>query len=64
MGQVEGHFLNANPRIGTGKISVTGQDFSCAGWATEEGPGKLANGFLVEEDPQAGDTANANVLDD
>jgi hypothetical protein len=43
---------------------VTGQDFSCAGWATEEGPGQLANGSLVEEDPQAGDTANVNLLVD
>jgi hypothetical protein len=63
-GQVEGHFLNSNPRIGTGEISVSGEDFSCAAWVTEESPGKLANGFLVEEDPQAGDTANANVLAD
>ncbi len=63
-GQVEGHYLNGNPRIGTGEISVTGQDFSCAAWATEDGPGQLATGFLVEEDPQAGDTANANLLVD
>jgi len=51
-------------RSGTGEISVTGQDFSCAAWATEDGLGELATGFLVEEDPQAGDTANANVLVD
>ena len=63
-GQVEGHFLNGNPRVGTGEISVTGEDFVCATWATEEGPGQLATGFLVEEDPQAGDTANANLLID
>jgi cysteine-rich repeat protein len=63
-GQVEGHFLNGNPRLGTGEITVTGQDFSCTAWATEEGPGQLATGFLVEEYPQAGDTANANVLVD
>jgi cysteine-rich repeat protein len=63
-GQVEGHFLNANPRVGTAEISVTGEDFVCAAWATEEGPGQLATGFLVEEDPQAGDTANANLLID
>ncbi len=63
-GQVEAHYLNGNPRIGTGEISVTGQDFSCAAWATEDGPGQLATGFLVEEDPQAGDTANANLLVD
>jgi len=63
-GQVEGHFLNGNPLLGTGEITVTGQDFSCTAWATEEGPGQLATGFLVEEYPQAGDTANANVLVD
>lgn len=63
-GQVEAHFLNGNPRIGTGEISVTGENLSCAAWSTEDGPGKLATGFLVEEDPQAGDTANANRLDD
>jgi cysteine-rich repeat protein len=61
-GQVEGHFLNANPRVGTGEISVAGTDFSCASWSTGIGPGRLASAFLVEEDPQAGDTANANVL--
>jgi cysteine-rich repeat protein len=63
-GQVEAHFLNGNPRIGTGEMAVAGENFSCAGWATEHGPGELANGFLVEEDPQAGDTAEASVLSD
>jgi len=63
-GGLEEHFLNANPRVGTGEISITGQNFSCTDWATEDGPGQLATGFLVEEDPQAGDTANANLLDD
>jgi virginiamycin B lyase len=63
-GQVEGHFQNGNPRIGTGEISVAGEDFSCAAWSTEDGPGKLTNGFLVEEFPEAGDTANVNLLDD
>jgi hypothetical protein len=51
-------------RIGTGEIVVAGENFVCAEWATENGPGKLATGFLVEEDPDAGDIANANVLDD
>src|SRR4029453_4816016 len=63
-GQLEGHFLNGNPLIGTGEISVSGQNVSCAAWSVEDGPGVLATGFLVEEDPQAGDTANANLLDD
>ena len=63
-GQLEGHFLNGNPRIGTGQISVAGVGLSCAAWSTEDGPGVLATGFLIEEDPQAGDTANANLLDD
>jgi len=63
-GQVEAHYLNGNPRIGTGEMSVIGENFSCANWSTENGPGQLATGFLVEEDPEAGDTADANVLDD
>jgi cysteine-rich repeat protein len=63
-GGLEEHFLNANPRVGTGEISLAGQSFSCTNWSTEDGPGQLATGFLVEEDPQAGDTANANLLDD
>ncbi len=63
-GQTEGHFLNGNPRIGTGEISITGENFACSAWSTEDGPGQLATTFLVEEDPQAGDTANANLLDD
>jgi cysteine-rich repeat protein len=63
-GQVDGFFLNGNPRIGTGEIALAGQDFSCAAWSTEHGPGELADGFLVEEDPEAGDTANVNLLAD
>jgi cysteine-rich repeat protein len=63
-GNVEAHYLNGDPRVGTGEISITGENFSCANWSTEDGPGKLATGFLVEDDPQAGDTANANLLDD
>jgi hypothetical protein len=63
-GNVEAHYLNGDPRVGTGEISITGQNFSCANWSTEDGPGELATGFLVEDDPQAGDTANANLLDD
>jgi hypothetical protein len=43
---------------------VSGEPFSCAAWTVENGPGKLATSFLFEEDPQAGDTANANVLHD
>jgi hypothetical protein len=63
-GENEAHFVNGNPRIGTGEIAVTGENFTCSAWSTENGPGQLATTFLVEEDPQAGDTANANVLDD
>ena len=61
-GEVEGHFLNGNPRVGTGEISATGKNFSCAAWSTTGSPGLLVTGFLVEEYPQAGDTANVNVL--
>ena len=63
-GQVEGHFVNGDPRIGTGELAIGGENFSCGAWSTEGGPGKLAQGFLVEDDPQAGDTANVNLLDD
>ena len=63
-GQVEGHFVNGNPRIGTGELSISGQNVSCPVWSIEDGPGVLVTGFLIEEDPQAGDTANANALDD
>jgi len=50
--------------IGSGAIAVVGENFACRTWAVEDGPGELAMCFLNEEDPQAGDTANANVLDD
>jgi hypothetical protein len=63
-GQVDGYFVNGDPRIGTGAIAVTGENFVCSAWSTEDGPGNLATVFLVEEDPRAGDTANGNVLDD
>jgi cysteine-rich repeat protein len=63
-GVVDGHFLAGDPRVGTGAISTGGENFTCAAWSTEDGPGKLATIFLVEDDPRAGDTANANVLDD
>jgi hypothetical protein len=63
-GQVDGQFTNANALIGTGSIAISGENFSCAAWTTEDGSGQLATSFLVEQDPQAGDTANANLLDD
>jgi hypothetical protein len=33
-------------------------------FAFANGPGVLATGFLIEEDAQAGDSANINLLDD
>jgi cysteine-rich repeat protein len=63
-GTVDAHYLNGAPQIGSGAISVTGENLSCAAWTVEDGPGKLATAFLVENDPNAGDTANANLLDD
>ncbi len=57
-------FTNGAPKIGTGMMTQQGQNFECAAWTTENGPGKLAGGFLFEEVEQAGDAANANVLDD
>ncbi len=63
-GAAEAFFLNGNPKVGNGSIRASGAPFSCSGWKTTDGPGKLAATFLVEEDPQAGDIANVNVLDD
>ena len=63
-GQLRAHYLNGSPHIGTGYITVAGENLACSAWTAEDGPGRLATGFLVEEDPQAGDTANANLLDD
>src|SRR5262249_12799728 len=63
-GHVDGEFLNANALVGTGAIGISGENFSCAAWATEDSAGQLATVFLVEQFPQAGDTANANRLDD
>jgi cysteine-rich repeat protein len=63
-GHAEAFYLNGNPKVGNGAISASGEPFSCAGWSIEDGPGRLAATYLVEEDPQAGDTANVNVLDD
>jgi cysteine-rich repeat protein len=61
---IEGHYLNGDPRIGTGRLALSGEPFVCADWSTENGPGKLAGIFLREDDPQAGDTANATLIDD
>jgi len=44
--------------------ALTDGNLSCAAWSTENGPGVLAAGFLIEEYPEAGDTANINLLDD
>lgn len=63
-GETEGHYLNGDPRVGTGEIRVTGENFTCGAWATEDGPGKLGGAFLMEADPQAGDTANVTLIDD
>jgi hypothetical protein len=35
-GETEAHYLNGDPRIGTG------ENFTCGAWTTEDGPGKLA----------------------
>jgi cysteine-rich repeat protein len=63
-GRAEGRYENGDPRIGTGQIEISGENFSCADWAIEDGAGMLAGPFLMEADPQAGDTANVNVIDD
>ncbi len=63
-GRTEASYLNGDPRIGTGRIAVEGERFTCGAWTVENSPGQLAGAYLQENDPQAGDTANANVLDD
>jgi len=63
-GAAEAFFLNGNPKVGSGAIRFGGEPFSCSGWQTTDGPGQLAGTFLVEEDPQAGDTANLALIDD
>src|SRR5262249_37089015 len=63
-GAVTGDYLNGDPRIGNGQITVSGELFDCAHWSTEDGPGVLVSSFLQEADPQAGDTANGLRLDD
>jgi len=63
-GMVEASFLNGNPKVGNGMISAHGEPFECTAWTAEDGPGQLAGTYLVEENPQAGDVANVNVLDD
>jgi virginiamycin B lyase len=63
-GSSSARWLNPDTEIGTGQITVTGEPFTCQSWSVENGPGKLAATFLVEADPQAGDTANASLIDD
>lgn len=38
--------------------------FSGSGWQTTDVPGALAGTFLVEKNPQAGDSANLALIDD
>ena len=63
-GDAQAYFFNGAPKVGTGQIELQGEPFSCAAWTTTDGPGKLAGTFLVEDDPQAGDVAQLNLLDD
>jgi cysteine-rich repeat protein len=63
-GAITGRLLNPYAQIGTAEISVAGETFDCAQWASEDGAGVLAGAFLQESAPQAGDVANALRLDD
>jgi virginiamycin B lyase len=63
-GHTEAFYVNGDPHIGPGRIAIDGAPFACGTWTVENGPGALAGAFLIENDPQAGDTANVNVLDD
>ena len=63
-GTTQAGFTNGAPKIGNGTMTQHGQNFDCVTWSTENGPGKLAATYLFEDVEEAGDTANANVLDD
>jgi cysteine-rich repeat protein len=63
-GTAEAFFVNGNPKIGSAAIELSGEPFDCSAWGTTDGPGQLVGTFLVEEDRQAGDLANANRIDD
>ena len=60
-GNVEAFFLNANTKVGNGSISGHGEAFDCAAWTSQDGAGQLIGTYMVEEDPQAGDAANASL---
>ena len=63
-GTTQAYFENAAPKIGAGAIGATGTNFACETWGHEDGEGVLAASFLAEEDRQAGDVANVNLVDD
>ena len=63
-GRADAYFTTANPKVGNATLSLAGEPFVCGAWPREDGAGQLVGTFLVEEDPQAGDIANANRLDD
>ncbi len=63
-GTTEAWFENAAPKIGEGAISASGENFACETWTREDGAGQLAVGFLEEDERQAGDIGNVNILDD
>lgn len=63
-GMAEASFLNGHPKVGNGAITASGENLDCASWTVENGPGQLVGTYLAEENPQAGDVANANRLDD
>ncbi len=63
-GETEGFYLNGAPKVGSGAISGKGEPFDCSNWQAEDGAGVLAGIFLFEDERQAGDIANAAILDD
>jgi len=63
-GRADAYFTAANPKVGNATLSLEGEPFVCGAWPRENGSGRLVGSFLVEEDPQAGDIANANRLED
>jgi hypothetical protein len=63
-GHTAARFTNANPKIAEASIEGQGEPFNCPTWKMTDGPGRLAGAYLQEENDQAGDVANVNVIDD
>jgi hypothetical protein len=63
-GTAEAYFFAGAPKVGSGQLTLTGEPFQCSAWSVTDGPGQLVGTFLVEDEPRAGDVAQATVIDD